>query len=287
MTRSMMLRIAPLLALVSVLCLAAPVLAQDESSFVWDNSTEFSFVSTSGNASSNTLGLKSALTGSGDGNTFKLEIGGIRASSNFTTRTATGTLTNFDIIEETRSERSAASYFARSRYDHDLGAGFAFGGAGWERNTFAGIKHRYSFVLGLGKAWVESETGLFKTDLGATYTIQKDVSPTPDASDGFGGARATIEASRAVTSTTDLATTLIVDENLRDTEDLRADWTMSIAVALTEGLAFKTSYQMLYDKDPALIGVPLLDASDNLLGEVSTPSQKVDSFLTLSLVIKL
>ena len=280
-------RIAPSLSLIAVLGLAAPVLAQDASSFVWDNATEFSFVSTSGNASSNTLGLKSTLTGSGEGSTFKLEIGGIRASSNFTTRTALGTPTNYSIIEETRSERSAANYFARSRYDHELGAGYAFGGAGWERTTFAGVNHRYSFVLGLGKSWVDGDTGLFKTDLGATYTIQKDVSPTPDAGDGFGGARATIEATRSLTSTTDLATTLILDENLRNTDDLRADWVVSIAVGLTEGLQFKTSYQMLYDKDPALIGVPLLDASDNVLGEVPTPSQKVDSFLTLSLVIKL
>jgi putative salt-induced outer membrane protein YdiY len=283
----MMPRIAPSLSLIAVLCLAAPVLAQDASSFVWDNATEFSFVSTSGNASSNTLGLKSTLTGSGEGSTFKLEIGGIRASSNFTTRTALGTPTNYSVIEETRSERSAANYLARSRYDHELGAGYAFGGAGWERNTFAGVNHRYSFVLGLGKSWVDSDTGLFKTDLGATYTIQKDVSPTPDAGDGFGGARATIEATRSLTSTTDLATTLILDENLRNTDDLRADWVVSIAVGLSEGLQFKTSYQMLYDKDPALIGVPLLDASDNVLGEVPTPSQKVDTFLTLSLVIKL
>ena len=280
-------RVVSLLSGNAKLCLAAPVLAQDTSSFVWDNATEFSFVSSSGNASSNTLGLKSTLTGSGDGSTFKLEIGGIRASSNFTTRTAIGTLTTYSIVEETRSEQSAANYFARSRYDHDLGAGFAFGGAGWGRNTFSGIDHRYSFVLGLGKSWVDGDAGLFKTDLGATYTIQKDVSPTPGAGDGFGGARATIEATRSVTSTTDLATTLIVDENLRDTEDLRADWVLSIAVGLTEGLQFKTSYQILYDNDPALIGVPLLDVSDNILGEVTTPSQKVDSFLTLSLVIKL
>jgi putative salt-induced outer membrane protein YdiY len=287
MTRSVMSRVAPTLSLVALLCVTAPVLAQNDSTFTWDNATELSFVSTAGNASSNTLGLKSALTGSDNGNTFKLEIGGIRASSNFTTRTALGTPDVFDIVEETRTEQSAANYYARSRYDRDVRAGFIFGGAGWERNTFAGVNHRYSFVAGLGKAWVDSDTGLFKTDLGATYTIQKDVSPAPDASDGFGGARATIEATRSVTTTTDFATTLIVDENLHDTEDLRADWLVSIAVALTEGLAFKTSYQMLFDNAPALIGVPLLDVNDNILGEVSTPSQNVDSFLTLSLVIKL
>ena len=44
---------------------------------MWDNSTEFAFVTTAGNASSTTLGLKSALTGTAAVSTFKLEIGGI------------------------------------------------------------------------------------------------------------------------------------------------------------------------------------------------------------------
>jgi len=274
-------------ALLFALVFSTPVAAQD-AGFVWDNSTEFAFVSASGNASSTTLGLKSALNGGNDKQAFKLELGGIRASSNFTKRTAVGTSTDFVVNEETRTEQSAANYFARSRYDHDVGAAFAFGGAGWERNTFSGVNHRFSFVLGMGKTFVDGDTGLFKADLGGTYTIQKDVEPDTSKSDGFGGARATIEGRRVFTSTTDLATTLLIDENLQDTEDLRLDWVISIAVALTEGLAFKTSYQMLYDHDPALIGVPLLDGASLPTGtQVLVPSQKIDSFLTLSLVIKL
>ena len=133
-------------------------LAAQEDAFEWDNSTEFSYVATAGNASSSTLGLKSTLTGEGGGGTFKLDVGGIRASSNFTTRTAVGTSDDFMINEETRTEQSAANYFARSRYDHELDGWFAFGGGGWERNTFAGVDHRYSLVSGVGKAWVDSDT---------------------------------------------------------------------------------------------------------------------------------
>ena len=263
-----------------------PVAAQD-SSFSWENSTEFSYVATAGNASSNTLGLKSILTGSGGSGTFKLEVGGIRASSNFTTRTAVGISDSFVINEETRTEQSAANYFARSRYAQSLGGLFAFGGAGWERNTFSGVNNRFSLVAGAGRTWVEGGTGLFKTDLGATYTIQKDVEPDPSDSDGFFGLRATIEGSRALTATTDLATTLVLDENLSDTDNFRFDWIASIAVVLTEGLAFKTSFQMLFDNDPALSGIPLLDVNGMPTGQVQIPSQKLDSFLTLSLVINL
>ncbi len=270
-----------------MLAIAPPLAAQD-APLGWDNATEFSYVATAGNASSNTLGLKSTLTSSNSGGTFKLEVGGIRASSNFTTRTAVGTSDDFVVNKETRTEQSAANYFARSRYDRTLGGGFAFGGGGWERNTFAGVNNRFSVVAGMGKSWVESGTGLFKTDLGATYTIQKDVEPDPLKSEGFVGLRATIEGARALTATTDLESTLVVDENLQNTENFRLDWIASIAVALTEGLAFKTSYQMLFDNAPALSGIPLLDGNGVPTGDqVQIPSQKVDSFVTLSLVIKL
>ncbi len=269
-----------------MLAIGLPVAAQ-EAPFSWDNATELSYVATAGNASSRTLGLKSTLTGSGSGGTFKLDVGGIRASSNFTTRSAVGTSDDFVINEETRTEQSAANYFARSRYDHTLGATFAFGGGGWERNTFSGVNHRFSFVTGVGKTWVEGDTGLFKTDLGVTYTIQRDVVPDPSASNEFVGLRATIEGSRALTSTTDLASTLILDENLNNTDNFRFDWIASIAVVLTEGLAFKTSYQMLFNNDPPLTGGPLLDVNGVPVDQVLVPSQKVDSFLTLSLVIQL
>ncbi len=262
-----------------------PAAAQD--AFSWDNATEFSYVATAGNASSNTLGLKSTLTGTGSGGTFKLEVGGIRASSNFTTRSAVGTSDDFVVNEETRTEQSAANYYARSRYDRSLGAAFGFGGGGWERNTFSGVNHRFSFVAGAGKSWVEGDAGLFKTDLGVTYTIQRDVVPDPSSNDEFVGLRATIEGSRALTSTTELASTLVLDENLNNTDNFRSDWIVSIAVVLTEGLAFKTSYQMLFNNDPPLTGVPLLDVNDVPMGQVLIPSQKVDSFLTLSLVIQL
>lgn len=274
------------LAVLFFLAAAAPATAQDDA-FTWDNATELSFVSTGGNASSTTLGLKSTLDGSGGPHTFKFEIGGIRASSDLTERTAIGTPASFALNEITTEIESAENYFARSRYDRNVGVGFAFGGAGWERNTFAGFNNRFSFVAGVGRTWVDGDVGLFKTDIGGTYTIQKDIEDDPTTNDGFGGLRATIDAKRTLTETTDFATTFILDENLTETDDLRFDWVSSIAVALTEGLAFKTSYQLLFDNRPALIGVPLFDTGGAPAGSVNIDSEKVDSFLTLSLVIKL
>ena len=277
-------RICPCVA--AALLVTAPAAAQD-ATWSWENATELSFVSTGGNASSSTFGLKASLAGTGALNAFKLEVGGIRAKSDFTTRTAsTGTPTV--ITETTLSELTAENSFARGRYDRGLGAGFVFGGAGWDRNTFAGIRNRYVFVGGFGRTWYEGDGGRLKTDLGGTYTIQKDVAPVPGEDDAFGGARITIDATRPLTATTDFSTTLVADQNLEERGDFRADWVSSIAVAISEGLALKTSLQLLYDSEPAFVSVPVVDPVGVPTGdEVLISGEEIDHIMTLTLVIKL
>ncbi len=275
-----------LLAFAVAFAVAEPAAAQE--SITWESSTELSFVATGGNASSSTLGLKAALTGTREPNVFKIELGGIRTNVDQTTRTATGTATSYTINETTISQTTAENYFAKARYDRNFSQAFVFAGAGWDRNTFAGIQNRYALVAGVGRTFVEGETGHFKADIGATYTIQKDVDPAPGADDGFGGMRLTLDAARKLSETADFTSALVVDENLESTEDLRADWTNSIAVALSQKLALKTSIQLLYDHLPSLLSVPLVDGSGAPTGTtVSTPGDKLDRVLTLTLVIKL
>ena len=273
--------------------LTAPVAAQDAapSGWAWQNSTEFAFVTAAGNSSSTTLGLKGRLVGETEVEEFKFELGGIRASSQFTDRTATETGGGGYTLNETvREEKSAENYYVRARYDRDLGENnfFLHGGAGWQRNTFAGFKDRYSFVLGFGDTWIDDDVTMLKADIGGTYTIQKDVEPVPEDDEGFGGLRANVEFRRALTGTTDFETLVVADENLSDTDDFRLDWTAAVSVSITDGLALKTSYQVLFDNKPARIAVPLYDAGGTALGtNVTILSEKVDSFMTLSLVISL
>lgn len=285
----MIKHLTPASALVAGLTLLTPALGEaQDGPYAWTNATELSFVSTGGNASSSTLGLKAALTGTGNANTFKLEVGGVRGETTFRTLTATGTTGSFTVNETTDSELTAENYFARGRYDRSFGSVFGFGGAGWDRNTFAGVQNRYAFVAGLGTTWTESETARFKTDVGATYTIQKDVDPAPGADDAFGGIRFSIDAMRQLSETTNFTSALVVDENLEDTDDLRADWTNSLAVSLSDRLALKTSLQLLFDNQPSLLAVPLFDTGGSPTGDdVLSPGDKTDRILTLTLVITL
>ena len=283
----MKIRIAGAAAL-ALLLLPAQSRAQEDTGFIWENATELSYVSTSGNASSTTFGLTGTLEGSGGPHELRLEVGGVRASSDVTTRRAVGSAGDFDIVETVRSETTAESYFARGRYDRSFGAGFGFAGAGWERNTFSGIENRYQVVGGLGRTFVDGDTGRFKADVGLTYTIQKDVDPAPGADDGFGGYRVSAEAMRALSETSRLQSELVLNNSFSESDDVRVDWTNSISVAVNSTLALKSSLQLLFDNVPALVSVPLETTGGTPTGTtVLTPSDELDTVLTLTLVITL
>jgi putative salt-induced outer membrane protein YdiY len=261
---------------------------QDTEGFSWTNTAELSYVSTSGNASSSTFGVKGVFEGSGGANALKFELGGVRASSEFVARRAVGTPEDFSVVETIRSETTAESYYARGRYDRDLGEAFGFTGLGWDRNTFSGVQNRYQFVGGFGRSFVESDAARFKADLGLTYTIQKDVDPAPGADEGFGGWRVSIDAMRALSETAGFRSVLVVNNRFSDAEDLRADWLNALSVSINSSLALKTSVQLLWDNVPSLLSIPLETSGGVPTGnDVLTPGDKLDTVITVAIVIQL
>ncbi|MBT8404713.1 MAG: DUF481 domain-containing protein, partial [Gemmatimonadetes bacterium] len=130
-------------------------------------------------------------------------------------------------------------------------------------------------------AWSETETFKLRTDVGLTYTIQDDVVEDPSRSDSFAGLRAGYGLTRQLSATTTFASDLIVDENLDDTDDLRADFTNSLAVAMSGSLALKASLQLLYDKQPALEQLPLGTTGDTVFNPLGT----TDRVFTLAVVL--
>lgn len=260
--------------------------AQDAPPTGWFNTAELTAIWTAGNSPASTFGAKNELRRVWAAATFKLQAGGLRTEATRLSRTASGSATNFSINETSTSTVTAENYFLRGRYDRSLpSSAFLFGGAGWSRNTFAGIQNRYSFVTGAGRAWVDRDGARFKTDLGLTYTIQDDVVNDPDESDGFIGFRFTTEGLKQLTSTTIYSSTLIVDQNLNQRSDLRGDFINAVQVSINSNLALKTSLQLLYDKLPALVQVPLTGSGVPSGTNVLTPLDKVDSVFTVALVI--
>lgn len=257
----------------------------DSTTWQWENQAELSVVFAGGNAEASTFGAKNVLTGTGPNSSFKLEAGGLRTESSIKTRTATGpTADNYTLVETSRSDVTAESYYVRGRFDRNFSDHtLAFAGAGWERNTFAGISSRYSLVGGAGSRWVSRPDFKFKTDLGVTYTVQDNVAG--NGNDRFMGLRASWDLTKTLTETTKIASVLVVDENLKETEDLRADFTNSITVAISQLLALKSSLQILFDNQPSFVEVPLEFPAGTPTGEtVLAELDQVDSVFTVALV---
>ncbi len=251
----------------------------------WSGTAEATFVFTGGNSSASSLGFRLAIGRDWLGGSVALEGGGIRVKSSTRTLTAIGNIDDFSVLEETLTSLTAENYYARVRFDHPLGGNLLwYVGGGWERNHFAGIDSRYAITAGLARIWFENERSHLRTDLGLTYTQESFVTSIDGAD--FGGLRFSWDVGRALSDSTTFESKLIVDDNLAETADLRADFLNSLAVAMSDRLALKISFQVIWDNRPALVGIPLVLLDGFVPGDiVLTPLGKTDSLLTLALVV--
>jgi putative salt-induced outer membrane protein YdiY len=242
----------------------------------WTDKAEFSFVGTEGNAKSTSLGFKNTLARSWGDSGVTFRAGGIRVETTTFTRTASG-----GVVTETETKATTAeSYFLNGRYDRKIGGRwFWFAGAGWDRNEPAGIENRYVVEGGVGNVWYDTDDVKFKTSYGLTYTEQEDVSGLDD---NFAGARFAWDYSNKFGANTTYTNVLVLDENLDETSDWRADMSNGLAVAMSERLALKAGLQLLYDNQPAVELVP-----DALAPATPVPFEldELDTILTISLVV--
>jgi putative salt-induced outer membrane protein YdiY len=252
--------------------------------------TELTAVRTAGNSETNTFGLDALLTYAWERADAKFQAGAVRAQSTLTTRTAVGTSqTDFTLTEDANSEKTAEAFYARGRYDRHLSSFFyAFGGADWLRNTFAGIDSRILFALGAGNIWTDGDRLKFKTDYSATYTFQQDVVENPFVKSNFAGARISYDLWARLTSSAEFLSVLIGDLNLDNTDDIRLDMTNALPVAISTRLAFKPSVQLLWRNQPSLTEVALTPPAGQTADTptVTVPLQKLDSIFKVALVVK-
>jgi putative salt-induced outer membrane protein YdiY len=262
----------------------APAQQPADDEYRWRDTAEFSFVATAGNADTTTLGFKNKLWRKWDSSAFELNAGGVR-SEGTTNRRAVGTVDSFRLEDD--SELTAENYFLNGRYDRKITERFFwFTGAGWDRNTFAGIDNRYTAVGGVGNSWVDTETVKFRTDYAVTWTSQDDVVDNPETDDTFLGLRVSWHYLHMFGETTQYMNDFVVDENLDETDDWRANMINSVSVALNKRLALKVSLQFLYDNQPSFEELPLFDTAGVDTGEtVLAELDELDTVFTSSLVV--
>jgi len=276
-----------------------PVLAQDpappaapEKKFPkWSDTAELGWVATSGNSESSTFGLKNSLSRENEHSLFELKLGGIRVASTTINLFAVGTPTDFSREEDTETSTTAENYFLNGRYDRKITEKFFwFGGAGWDRNRFAGIDNRYVGFAGVGNIWVDTDRRKWRTDYSLTGTKQENVVDDPTFDDTFFGVRLSSSflqkfGAHDVGSFTN---DTIVDENVDQTDDWRVNMTNAVAINMSSHLALKVSLQWLYDNAPSLKEVNLYDPGDltTPIGTVLVELDELDTLFTTALVIK-
>ncbi len=270
--------------------MAVPAFAQDdERQLGWAFTADIGALWTGGNQETSTLALNGTADYLWPRSQIKFTAGGFRSESSLTTSTAFGTgQDDFQLTEETVTEKTAETFFAGARYDYDVSAKFYVTGSGdWLRNPFAGIDDRFVFGAGAGNRWVDNGTIRFTTDYVVTYTTETPVIPDPDRESSFAGLRFGYDFLWNATASTDFESTLIADFNLDNTDDIRVDWYNGLPIDISSVLAFKPSLRLQWRNDPALQVVPLFDAPGGAeTGTVFTPLNKLDTFLNLSLVFK-
>ncbi len=267
---------------------ATPVWAQDdEKELGWADAAELTFVTASGNAESSTFGLRNGLTRTWENAGLTFDVGLLRSDSGVISRNAVGVSPlSFAVTKDSVTTKTAERYHARGQYNRQLNERmFWFAGSGWERNTFAGFDNRTSLVGGVGHTWVDDERRTFRTAYGLSFTVQDDVVETGGGNDSFAGLQLSYDYRRQLTATTEFTSVLVADQNLEASADFRTDLVNAISVSMTEQLALKISWQLLYDHQPALIGLPLINLGGLPTGDtVFAPLGTVDNLLTFALV---
>jgi putative salt-induced outer membrane protein YdiY len=252
----------------------------------WANA-DLSYVLTSGNSSSNTLGLKGDLLHRFGRSAVRFAAGALRASSSPDARYAVGTPLDYELVVP-EAEPTAAYYYGRGRYDYKLSNRLFYTvGTGWERNRFSGVDNRWVVDTGLGYVLVANERTDFRSAAGITYTSE-DYTVDDDRDGSFVGARLGWDLRYQLFANTTLTHTLIADENLEDTDDLRVDAQVGLQVAMNARLALKLNYRLMWDNQPALAEFPLYTPGGVATGvSVLAPYKETDQGFSVSLVFSL
>jgi putative salt-induced outer membrane protein YdiY len=290
-------------ALAAAFC-AAPALAQgnaaptdakvvDAKQFKIDDaglyaSADLSYVLTAGNSRSTSLGFKGDVTRRWTKHALSFATGGIRASSTASAaRYAVGSPGDFEVVVPDPSP-TAERYYARGRWDYKLTDRFFLTtGGGWERNRFSGIDDRWLVDAGAGCVFVANDRTDFRGMAGLTYTDERYTAGPPDSA-SFVGVRGGWDLKHQLLPTTTLVHSLIVDENLKETDDVRLDVSLGLQVAMSKKLALKANWRLLFDNQPALAAVPLYTGGGTSTGlTVLAPYGKTDQGFSVSLVLSI
>ena len=279
-------KIALMLAL--LLPWGAAVLAIGEEEVGWSDTAELGLVATSGNSESFTLGFKNLLRREWEKSRLDLTVGAIYADKTETERFAVeGPFGGRDVREKDTSKTDPERYYFNGLYNRLISEKFYwYAGLDWERNRPAGVEKRLSGSGGVGNIWYDTEDMKWSTDYGVTYTDEED---TTGSSTSYAGLRVRSSYENQLNKSTRYNNELVINENLDETSDFRADFLNAVQVTMTERLALKASLLILYDHEPSYETIPVYDQTvpppRQQVGDMDVQLDSTDVIFTTSLVV--
>lgn len=278
----------PLLILTTILHAAAPVLAQEEeNSLGWSNVADLGYVVTAGNASTSTFSFDNRLAYGWRRAGFNLRAGALRVRT-ADERFATGTPDDFQVVEETSRELDNERYYVNGSYQRNLSERFFWtAGAGWDKDTNAGIDHRTVVFGGFGNTWKDTTRTSFQTDYTVTFTRRIDEIREAERDESFSEMRLAWDYRQQLSSTTTFDSDMVFFAVVKDLEDYRFATVNGITTNLTEVFALRFSVDLRFQNVPALENIALVDGEGRSLGEVVVRKEQLDTVVKFSFVVSL
>jgi putative salt-induced outer membrane protein YdiY len=255
----------------------------------WYSSTDLMFTLQRGNSQTLNLGINANVTRQWLRTAWKTNGSFVRQDVNEPTRRAIN-----GVLESGPRVTKSEKLFVNSNLERRITERFLWNvGGSAERDIFAGLKRRLLGQVGVGYLWQKPDnTSKFQLGVAGTYTDQEEVVDDPDTENQFAGARLTAEGEARFGDRKQhvFNSTLVVDENLQQTDDTRFNWQNSVAVSINQKLALKFGVTLAYDNLPQLVEFDeftrlptgqLLETGRKIPGR----AEKLDTTATVSLVI--
>ncbi len=164
-------------------------------------------------------------------------------------------------------------------------------GAGWDRDSNAGIENRTVVYAGVDNPWRDDDHLRFKTDYTITYTRRIDEIEDPERDANLSEVRLSWEYMHQFVENTRFDSDFIFFVYGSDASDNRFNTINAVATNVTSVLALRFSLQLLYQNSPTLEEIDLFDLDPSnggiQIGSAVVPRKKLDTVVKFSLVLTL
>lgn len=216
-----------LLALVPLLTLSAS--AADKPARAWKDSAELSFVNANGNVKTQTTSAKNAFTYDFNAET-KLEIEGGGLGARNEGRVTAEQYYGLQKVTRMVSERN-----------------YAFEKYRWDRNLFAGVRHRHDFSVGAGRELWKTPKDLLIGEAAPGYLNEERIN---EPRKSFMSVRAYAKYTRDLSATAKFSQDAEYIQSLKDKRDKRLNTETALTAAISTMFSVKNSFVWRHDSRP-------------------------------------